>query len=196
MTSREFCLLPEWKSLRKKVLFAFGKRCMKCNKLFNSPHVDHIKPRSKYEHLQLEITNLQVLCKKCNQDKSDLNSTDYRTQSQKKTAIDGLTYQCLTLKTVFVDKTKIIEIGDIDNNKVKSNFFVRKKTNKPITNKPKVVLPIKNKVERPVSNNPIKKPVVTKKKFDKRRVKTFSFADSVLIAKQEREAKRRKLCSS
>jgi len=195
MTSREFCLLPEWKSLRKKVLFAFGKRCMKCNKLFNSPHVDHIKPRSKYEHLQLEITNLQVLCKKCNQDKSDLNSTDYRTQSQKKAAIDGLTYQCLTLKTIFVDKTKIIEIGDIDNNKVKSNFFVRKKTNKPIV-KPKFALPVKNKTDKPLSNNPIKKPVVTKKKFDKRRVKTFSFADSVLIAKQEREAKRRKLCSS
>lgn len=191
MTSREFCLLPEWRSLRKKVLFAFGKRCMKCNKLFNSPHVDHIKPRSKYEHLQLEITNLQVLCKKCNQDKSDLNSTDYRTQIQKKAAIDGLTYQCLTLKTIFIDKTKIIEIGDIDNNKVKSNFFLRKKTNKPIINKPKIALPVKTKVEKPIPNTQIKKPVVTKKKFDKRRVKTFSFADSVLLAKQKREDRRK-----
>jgi hypothetical protein len=190
MTSREFCLLPEWKSLRKKVLFAFGKRCMKCNKLFNSPHVDHIKPRSRYQHLQLEITNLQVLCKKCNQDKSDINTIDYRTESQKKASIDGLTYQCLTLKTIFIDKVKIIEIGDIDNNRIKSNFFVRKKTSNSIINKPKILLPTNNKVDKTQSNKPIQKTVPTKKKFDKRRVKTFSFADSVLLAKQQREARR------
>ena len=57
MTSKEFCLSIEWIILRRKVLNAFGKRCMKCNKLFKAPHVDHIKPRSKYGHLSLEITN-------------------------------------------------------------------------------------------------------------------------------------------
>ena len=134
---------------------------MKCNKLFNSPHVDHIKPRSKYEHLQLEITNLQVLCKKCNQDKSDLNSTDYRTESQKKAAIDGLTYQCLTLKSIFVDKTKIIEIGDLLNNKTP---FVKYKTkNKGTRNTPKKI------------------------RIGKCQVKTFKTAESILEVKKQRE---------
>lgn len=135
MTSKEFCLSIEWIILRRKVLNAFGKRCMKCNKLFKAPHVDHIKPRSKYGHLSLEITNLQVLCKKCNQDKSDNNSIDYRTENQKQTAIDGLKYQCITQKTIFINKSKILEIGCLENNKVRDNSFKRKDKTK---RKPKV----------------------------------------------------------
>ena len=42
-------------------------------------HVDHIKPRSKYPELELDINNLQVLCEDCNIGKSNIDETDWRT---------------------------------------------------------------------------------------------------------------------
>jgi len=41
-------------------------------------HVDHIKPRSRYPELSLEIENLQVLCEDCNMGKSNVFETDWR----------------------------------------------------------------------------------------------------------------------
>ena len=41
-------------------------------------HVDHIKPRSKHPELELDINNLQILCKDCNLGKSNTDSIDYR----------------------------------------------------------------------------------------------------------------------
>ncbi|RYZ77711.1 MAG: hypothetical protein EOP05_00795 [Proteobacteria bacterium] len=41
-------------------------------------HVDHIKPRSKYPHLELEFSNLQVLCRQCNFGKSNKYEDDFR----------------------------------------------------------------------------------------------------------------------
>ena len=41
-------------------------------------HVDHIKPRSKYPELELDITNLQILCEDDNLGKSNRYETDYR----------------------------------------------------------------------------------------------------------------------
>ena len=41
-------------------------------------HVDHIKPRSKFPELELEVTNLQVLCQLCNKGKSNTDMTDWR----------------------------------------------------------------------------------------------------------------------
>lgn len=41
-------------------------------------HVDHIKPRSKFPALQLELSNLQVLCTDCNLGKSNRDDTDWR----------------------------------------------------------------------------------------------------------------------
>lgn len=40
--------------------------------------MDHIKPRSKYPHLELVFNNLQILCKNCNQGKSNIDETDWR----------------------------------------------------------------------------------------------------------------------
>lgn len=45
-------------------------------------HVDHIFPRSKYRHLELDFSNLQVLCEGCNVEKSNTDFTDYRTDDQ------------------------------------------------------------------------------------------------------------------
>lgn len=82
---RLFYRSNDWLEMRAKVLKMFGRSCMKCGVRKNI-HVDHIYPRSKFIHLQLDITNLQVLCKCCNEDKSNIDYTDYRSEDQKKMA--------------------------------------------------------------------------------------------------------------
>ncbi|WP_242637203.1 HNH endonuclease [Enterobacter cloacae] len=41
-------------------------------------HVDHIKPRSKFPHLALEITRFRVLCEDCNKAKSNADDIKWR----------------------------------------------------------------------------------------------------------------------
>jgi 5-methylcytosine-specific restriction endonuclease McrA len=63
---------PEWKELKLEILHKYGACCMACGA--RSPsilHVDHIKPRSLYPHLQMHPDNLQVLCIDCNIGKGD-----------------------------------------------------------------------------------------------------------------------------
>jgi 5-methylcytosine-specific restriction endonuclease McrA len=67
-----------WDRLRRKVLKHYGCACMRCGAKDGPVHVDHIKPRSKYPHLEFEFDNLQVLCGPCNMKKSNINETDYR----------------------------------------------------------------------------------------------------------------------
>lgn len=65
---------PEWKALRGKAISRQGGVCRHCRKSIiddNDLTVDHIKPRSKYPSLQLEITNLQVLCRSWNSRKGN-----------------------------------------------------------------------------------------------------------------------------
>lgn len=70
----------EWRSLRYDALKKYGRRCVCCGQ--QPPdvvlHVDHIKPRSKYPSLELDINNLQILCKDCNLGKSNKDCIDYR----------------------------------------------------------------------------------------------------------------------
>ena len=64
----------EWNAARKDVIARQGKICRRCRKSIfyeSDLTVDHIKPRSKYPSLQLEITNLQVLCRSCNSSKGN-----------------------------------------------------------------------------------------------------------------------------
>jgi 5-methylcytosine-specific restriction endonuclease McrA len=68
----------EWLLMRHKIFRFYGRKCMKCNVKTGTIHVDHIKPRSKFKELELEPSNLQVLCKICNEKKSNLHCTDYR----------------------------------------------------------------------------------------------------------------------
>lgn len=77
-----FYLSSEWLQLKVKVIERYGKRCMKCFELTESPHVDHIKPRSKFRELELCFDNLQVLCCTCNIKKSNRDFTDYRPESK------------------------------------------------------------------------------------------------------------------
>ena len=73
-----FLLSKDWIELKTKVLNHYGRKCMKCGARNTELHVDHIKPRSKFPELSLVFENLQVLCKCCNQIKSDKDFTDYR----------------------------------------------------------------------------------------------------------------------
>lgn len=68
----------EWQELRYRVLRKFGRACMCCGSSNCELHVDHIKPRSKHPELELEFTNLQILCRACNLGKSNTDETDWR----------------------------------------------------------------------------------------------------------------------
>lgn len=72
----------EWRSLRYQVLREQSACCACCGR---SPrihgiviHVDHILPRSKFPHLALDKSNLQVLCDDCNLAKSNTTFDDWR----------------------------------------------------------------------------------------------------------------------
>lgn len=63
-----------WRELRLQALKQGKSACNICGVTPEhgiSLHVDHIKPRSKHPELELEISNLQVLCEDCNLAKSD-----------------------------------------------------------------------------------------------------------------------------
>lgn len=66
-----------WQALRARVFEVYGKCCMECRST-GVLHVDHIKPKSRYPELAYVFENMQVLCKDCNQRKSNKNCNDYR----------------------------------------------------------------------------------------------------------------------
>lgn len=70
-----------WLSVRYAVLSERGGKCECCGASAKDGvklQVDHIKPRSKYPELELEKSNLQVLCKACNMGKSNRHEDDWR----------------------------------------------------------------------------------------------------------------------
>jgi HNH endonuclease len=68
----------EWRNMRYIVLKKYEGKCMLCH-CSNLPlQVDHIKPLRKHWALRLDITNLQVLCEKCNHGKGNWDETDWR----------------------------------------------------------------------------------------------------------------------
>lgn len=69
-----------WKKLRYQALARSSGKCECCGAAGDKAplHVDHIKPRSKYPELALDITNLQVLCADCNIGKLNQDETDWR----------------------------------------------------------------------------------------------------------------------
>lgn len=72
-----FAASDEWKSVRKKAIELYGAKCMRCGSAEHI-NVDHIKPKSKYPELALDLGNLQILCWPCNKAKSAVGITDYR----------------------------------------------------------------------------------------------------------------------
>lgn len=83
----EFYKSWEWRTLRMRVLKEHGRSCQCCGAAPGMTAasgepvricVDHIKPLSKFWHLRLDRTNLQVLCDECNQGKGNWDETDFR----------------------------------------------------------------------------------------------------------------------
>ncbi len=71
----------QWRELRYEALLKYGRKCSCCGieAGMNIPlHVDHIKPRTKYPDLALDINNLQILCESCNLGKGAWDETDFR----------------------------------------------------------------------------------------------------------------------
>jgi len=79
---RDFYRSEAWRKLRYEALKLYGGECMLCGKSKHKDdailHVDHIKPRSKYPDLALELKNLQVLCEDCNIGKGTWDESDWR----------------------------------------------------------------------------------------------------------------------
>lgn len=84
LSNERFFRTGVWKRLRKKVMEYYGCGCMRCGMRNTKNHVDHIYPRSKHPELELEFCNLQILCKDCNELKSNIYIWDLRPIKAKK----------------------------------------------------------------------------------------------------------------
>lgn len=74
----------KWRELRKTVLGLLEHKCMRCEIVpenISKLHVDHVIPRCKNVKLELDITNMQLLCEDCNRIKGT-DKFDYRTNEQ------------------------------------------------------------------------------------------------------------------
>jgi len=98
-----FYRTPVWGKLKRLIYKVFPKQCMRCLSVNAQLHVDHIKPRSKFPDIELSISNLQVLCKACNLDKSNLYIKDYRTQKH----VDAL--ELFLAKGIETDKNILLK---------------------------------------------------------------------------------------
>lgn len=97
-----------WKIVRQRALKIYGAECHCClsqGSKLEPLHVDHIKPKSLYPRLALDITNLQILCKKCSEQKSNLHETDYRPELHKKFAED-YTYNNKSIEKILLERAK------------------------------------------------------------------------------------------
>ncbi len=59
----------------------YGNKCCVCGRGANDGmvmHVDHIKPRSLYPHLALDIANLQIMCNECNVSKGNRDEVEWQ----------------------------------------------------------------------------------------------------------------------
>lgn len=82
---KDFLKSKEWKKLRYEALRIHGASCFCCGRNYRNHgvviHVDHIKPRSRYPSLAMDINNLQILCEECNLGKGYEFQDDWRPQT-------------------------------------------------------------------------------------------------------------------
>ncbi|MBY6095369.1 HNH endonuclease [Ferrimonas balearica] len=77
----DFYRSQAWLTLRAQAFIHFGNHCACCGAKAGPDvalQVDHIKPRSLYPELALELDNLQILCRDCNLGKSNRFTTQWR----------------------------------------------------------------------------------------------------------------------
>ena len=76
--TKRFLKSRKWQNVRIKVFDQFGYRCLCCGKSEKALHIDHIVPRACINRsMWLDMSNLQVLCEKCNIAKGT-QTIDYR----------------------------------------------------------------------------------------------------------------------
>jgi len=78
---QDFYQSTAWRQLRYLALKNAKGACQCCGASASNGaqiHVDHIKPRSRYPELELNLDNLQVLCQDCNVGKGAWDATDWR----------------------------------------------------------------------------------------------------------------------
>ncbi len=81
LPARLFYNSREWKQVRYFALEKYGNSCQCCGATPRKGiqiHVDHIKPRSLFPDLSLDVNNLQILCEPCNIGKSNVYQKDWR----------------------------------------------------------------------------------------------------------------------
>lgn len=81
----KFYASQDWRELRYEALRNSDGSCCCCGarKADGAQlHVDHIKPRSKYPELQLDIENLQILCQDCNIGKSNYYDDNWKVKME------------------------------------------------------------------------------------------------------------------
>lgn len=81
--SKDFYNSTDWKNIRNEVLRTNINRCVICEKTKDLT-VDHIKPRSKFPELAIDISNTQILCRSCNSSKGNKTKAN-RMATNKKT---------------------------------------------------------------------------------------------------------------
>lgn len=78
LAGSEFLRSKAWRELRARAVETYGAKCMKCAATpRRGINVDHVKPRRLFPDLALELSNLQILCGRCNKAKGNLIA-DYR----------------------------------------------------------------------------------------------------------------------
>jgi 5-methylcytosine-specific restriction endonuclease McrA len=80
--SEDWYLSDAWKKLRYQAIVKYGNRCKCCGrgpKDGVSIHVDHIRPKSLWPSLALNIDNLQILCSDCNLGKGNKDRINWGT---------------------------------------------------------------------------------------------------------------------
>lgn len=86
-TKSDFYRSSAWSRLRYEALRGSSGQCELCGAKPSpengvSLQVDHIKPRSKFPELALDISNTQVLCATCNVGKSNIYVDDWRDEEE------------------------------------------------------------------------------------------------------------------
>jgi hypothetical protein len=111
----------QWLDLRYRVLQKSGGSCKLCGCRAtpdNPIQVDHIKPRSLHPELELAESNMQVLCKNCNQGKSNKDSTDWRWKASQE-LMDGVNRKAAILASATgMQKAKLEQLGWLRRNDV------------------------------------------------------------------------------
>jgi len=77
----DFYSSPEWSALKKKAYKRYGRRCQATGlteKDGITLSVDHVKSRSKWPHLALKLSNVQILELGLNKTKSNRANWDWR----------------------------------------------------------------------------------------------------------------------